>query len=400
MAIDRSSYSRFLEKIAEDIDIQPSKYQDAVNRYRSVGQWLEGGEFPGATGEPLIYPQGSFRLGTVVRPVRDGLESNFDIDLVCELSIRQDGTSAASIKAMVGKRLREHGTYQGLLDVEGKRCWTLEYAEQDGVGFHLDILPAVPDRYTGRDTAIAITNKDGSDYTWSASDPRGYASWFESMNRTGFEQVQVQQKRSIQMRASAIYASIDDVPDQLVRTPLQRTIQILKRHRDMTFSKRQDRCYSPISIIITTLAAQLYQGEMDLYSALNGVISRLHAHSPLVHGRQAMLSGVPSDLVRRTKDGRWFIPNPVNPDENFADRWHEDDHVRARLFFWWVEALKRDLIDVVAEGNQEIVRERLQSVVGDSIYSRHCGLLIPISTVAPSVPKIHISKPAKPWGCG
>ena len=139
---------------------------------------------------------------------------------------------------------------------------------------------------------------------------------------------------------------------------------------------------------------------MDLYSAPNGVISRLHAHSSLVDGRQAMLSGVPSDLVRRTRDGRWFIPNPVNSDENFADRWHEDDHVRARLFFRWVEALKRELIDVVAEGSQAIVRERLQSVVGDAIYSRHCGLIIPISSVAPAVPKIHISKPVKPWGGG
>lgn len=398
MTVDRINYSRFLEKVAEDIDIQPSKYQDAVNRYQSVGQWLEGGEFLGAEDVPMIYPQGSFRLGTVVRPVRDGLESNFDIDLVCELLIQKHTTSARSIKAMVGQRLREHGTYRAMLDEEGKRCWTLEYAEQDGVGFHLDILPAVPDQYGGRDTAIAITNKEGSNYTWSASDPRGYAAWFDSMNRTGFEQVRVQQKREIQTRASAIYASIDDVPDQLVRTPLQRTIQILKRHRDTTFSKRPDRCYSPISIIITTLAAQLYQGEMDLYGALTGVISRLHAHSSLVDGRQAMLSGVPSDLVMRTQDGRWFIPNPVNPDENFADRWHEDDHARARHFFSWVETLKRDLIDVVAEGNQAVVRKRLQSAVGDSIYSRHCNLIIPISAVAPTVPKIHISKPARPWG--
>ena len=31
-------------------------------------------------------------------------------------------------------------------------------------------------------------------------------------------------------------ASVDDVPDQLVRTPLQRSIQIMKRHRDVMFN--------------------------------------------------------------------------------------------------------------------------------------------------------------------
>ena len=398
MAIDRTRYSSFLEKIAEDIDIQPSKYQDAVNRYRSVGEWLEAGEFPRAWGEPLIHPQGSFRLGTVVRPVREGVESNFDIDLVCELLIHKDWTSPGTIKAMVGNRLQEHGTYQRLLDDEGKRCWTLEYAEDDGVGFHLDILPAVPDSYGSRDTAIAITNKDGTDYTWSASDPRGYASWFDSMNRKAFEELRDQQKRSIQMRASTIYASIDDVPDQLVRTPLQRAIQIMKRHRDMMFSKRPDHCYAPISIIITTLAAWLYQGEMDLFTALEALVTILHAHAGLVGNRAAVIPGGPSDLIRRTPDGRWFIPNPVNPDENFADRWHEDDHARARLFFIWVEELKRDFIDVVNESDDNTAHKHIRKGIGGALFSRHFGLIVPVSTVTPNPPRVHITKPVKPWG--
>ena len=38
-------------------------------------------------------------------------------------------------------------------------------------------------------------------------------------------------------------------------------------------------------------------------------------------------------LIRRLPDGTWYVGNPVNPAENFADRWHEDGHVRARAFF-------------------------------------------------------------------
>ena len=63
MAIDKIKYSKFLEEVAQTIDIPPSKYQQAVDRYQSVGQWLESGEYQDCVGEPAIYPQGSFRLG-------------------------------------------------------------------------------------------------------------------------------------------------------------------------------------------------------------------------------------------------------------------------------------------------------------------------------------------------
>ncbi len=43
MTIDLRKYSRFLEQVAAEIDIPPGKYQDAVDRYNTVGAWLEDG---------------------------------------------------------------------------------------------------------------------------------------------------------------------------------------------------------------------------------------------------------------------------------------------------------------------------------------------------------------------
>src|SRR5690606_13872166 len=197
-------------------------------------EWAARRKSPRPCGAPI--PRSSFRLGTVVRPIRDGIEACFDIDLVCEIPLLKDRTSPQAVKAMVGDRLREHGTYKELLDDEGRRCWTLEYAEQDGVGFHLDVLPAVPDARGLLDTAIAITNKSRTGYSWTASNPRGYGSWFDSKNADAFARVAFEQKMAIQDRESMIYASIDRVPDQLVRTPLQRSIQLMKRHRDICFN--------------------------------------------------------------------------------------------------------------------------------------------------------------------
>lgn len=397
MTIDITKYSKFLEQVASEIDIPPGKYQDAVDRYQAVGRWLEEGEYPACSGELSIYPQGSFRLGTVVRPIRNGIEASYDIDLVCEMPLRKDQSTPQAVKSMVGDRLREHGTYRKLLDPEGRRCWTLEYAEQDGLGFHLDVLPAVLDGRGLMSTALAITNKNGPSYSWSTSDPRGYGSWFDEKNGTAFSRLIVEQKENIQRRASLLYASVDNVPDQLVRTPLQRSIQIMKRHRDLRFNHHDRIDYAPISTIITTLAAHLYGNEADVYSALSGIVGKLEAHAALVEGKAIDRSLAAMGLIQRRPDGTWYIGNPVNSAENFADRWHDDNHARARAFFAWVEALQKDLLDILDEANPRLLNEHLGRVLGTTAVSKHIGVLIPPVPVIDPPPRIHITSPAKPW---
>ncbi|ALP53643.1 hypothetical protein Tel_11145 [Candidatus Tenderia electrophaga] len=397
MTVDRSKYSRFLQKVAEDIDISPGKYQDAVERYQAVGRWLEDGNYPGCSGELSIYPQGSFRLGTVVRPIRGGVEASYDIDLVSEFPIEKHRTDPGTMKKMVGDRLCEHGTYRRLLDEEGKRCWTLEYAEQDDVGFHLDVLPCISNPSGLLDTSIAITNKKNGTYDWSASNPKGYGLWFDSQNQAAFEFSLSEQKRALQVRAPDIYARVDDVPDLLVRTPLQRSIQLMKRHRDIKFNNARYNGYAPISIIITTLAAQFYQDDSDIYTALSGIVNKLHAHSVLVENGIVDRSKVPYSPIKRTPDGGWYIGNPVNPEENFADRWHEDNHARARAFFSWVAALKEDLLNILDETRPDVLRKRLTAVLGAVATASHLDLIAPVEAAVVSTPKIHISGAAKPW---
>lgn len=397
MTIDIKKYAAFLEQVASEIDIPPGKYQDAVDRYRVVGEWLQGGTYPGCQGEPSICVQGSFRLGTVVRPIRDGIERYYDIDLVCELPLRKDQTTPQDVKSMVGDRLHEHGTYKKMLDPEGRRCWTLEYAEEDGVGFHMDVLPSVPDGRGPLDTCIAITHKEGKDYSWSASNPRGYGTWFDQKNAAAFLREALEQKRAIQRREPQIYGSIDKVPDQLVRTPLQRAVQLMKRDRDLRFNHHERIDHAPISIVITTLAASLYANETDVYSALSGIVSKLQAHTTLVDGKTIDRSLAEIGLIRRLPNGRWYIGNPANPNENFAERWHEDNHSRARAFFAWVDALKNDLVDIVRETNPRILKEHLIRALGVGVANKHLDILVPPTLIIDTPPRIHISGPAKPW---
>ena len=69
-----------LVDLANELDIPPSKYKQAVERYSVVGDWLNDGDYEGVYSDLYVYPQGSFRLGTIIRPLKDGKEADYDID--------------------------------------------------------------------------------------------------------------------------------------------------------------------------------------------------------------------------------------------------------------------------------------------------------------------------------
>jgi hypothetical protein len=228
---------------------------------------------------------------------------------------------------------------------------------------------------------IALTDveKDRSpQYEWRSSNPHGYARWFAEQN-TSFIQFAERQKKDIfektRNRASGIpfYANVQAVPDQLVRTPLQRAIQILKRHRDIRFSKQThgdqigNPKFKPVSIIITTLAAKLYENEEDVLSAVVNIVIKLGYYAALVDNRFARLdeSVAQIEIVRRTSEGNWEIQNPVNPSENFADRWHEDNHARAKAFFEWVASVKNDIQFLLKENQIDELKNLLSDRFGE-----------------------------------
>lgn len=444
----QSHLNKILRFVAESLDISPSDYERAKQSYGAVGRCLENGyqdrAYPGSIVKPEIYPQGSIRLGTVVKPLRDCEGSAYDVDLVCELQYTEAQSiqlGPQAIKLMVGKRLQSDGVYSPMLDDEGKRCWTVEYAEKDGVGFHIDVLPCVPDRGQGAEitrmnpgnpdtrdeftnTTIALTHRNDRQppqYEWRSGNPHGYANWFNERN-SNFAQFAASQKQIILETARSplgmqpLYENIQSVPDQLVRTPLQRAIQILKRHRDIRFGNNspKDRVwspiYKPISMIITTLSARLYEGENDVLTALQNIVNKLSHYALLVENRFSVLheSVAQLELIRRRADGVWEIQNPVNPAENFADRWHEDGQARAKAFFQWVRVVKDDLELALrmpgAEGLKQLLGERLGENVINEAWKQlqekgsqcfHTGSLAPIILGLPSVFDVEYRLPPK-----
>lgn len=329
-----------LNKLIQSLDISPTDYERAKKSYESIGSWLETGHYNSGNA-PSIFLQGSFRLGTVVRPYYADKDGDYDIDQVCELTQPSQNPSSRQLKHDIGDRLKSNGTYEKILDQEGKRCWTLNYASADNrPGFHLDILPSLSDS-TDSGSRIKITNKDKNigTYSWSHSDPNGYYYWFKSKNEISSELILEQSRRLFEAN-NTLYENIESVPKRLIRTPLQRTIQLLKRHRDIHFSNKD---YKPISIIITTIAAHLYD--------TRNITETINAFVDYVLERQEFLlrnGSLQFDGILDYSNSEWQIMNPADQhkashaQENFADRWNDDAEL-PMAFFDWVRSLKRGL---------------------------------------------------------
>jgi len=330
-----------LRAIVREISIPQTYDEKARGRYRSIGEWLDRPDSKVHHLKPKISAQGSFALGTVIRPVGDG--DAYDVDVVCELE-KGDHTrmSQAELKSLAGMEIKAYATRHQMKEApqDGRRCWTMEYADE--ADFHMDILPSIPGTsgyvaslvaagyglegvrsYTS--TAIGITDKKHDGYhvrgaIWLVSNPKGYLRWFRGRQRQVLEE-----KRAQMNAAGRVIASVEDFPNHEVQTPLQDAIKLLKRHRDVMFDGDE---HKPISIIISTLAAQAYNGEATISETLRNILPKM----------QRALEELGPVAV---------IPNPSYPAENFADKW-EDKPVKRRNFERWIARARHDFLTYLA----------------------------------------------------
>ena len=346
--------SQLLGRTLASLDIPDAVADEAVLEYERVALWLGQEDSPLVEYSPILYPQGSFRLGTPVRPILKGDE--FDIDLVCRLDIKKERVTQSALKEMVGSRLKAHKDLSRRLK-ESRRCWTLSYNPK----FHLDVLPSIPDA-EWVDSGILLTDTDL--VRWQFSNPIGYSDWF------------YQRMRPLLLEARVAYAKaanvdVEQVPEWRVRTPLQRAIQLLKRHRDVRFAKELE--LRPVSIIITTLAARAYRQQPDLATTLIDLAERM-----------------PSFIELR--DDKWWVENPAHPNENFADKWNEKPE-RRDAFLRWLVALRQDVLQIANSVNERDAKLLLESQLRTHPLAAGGAIEQPLAPVEDST--FHAQAP--PW---
>ena len=109
-----------------------------------------------------------------------------------------------------------------------------------------------------------------------------------------------------------------------------------------------DQENEPISIIITTLAAKAYDNTPDLYQALLTIIE-----------------GMPKHIENR--DGEYWVSNPVDEGEKFADKWKEHSR-RREQFYAWLDQVKEDLtIFAKADGIDQLAGSLTEKFGRDTV---------------------------------
>ena len=307
-----------LEEICTALQISQTQYERAVEHYNAVGNWIS--EDPILTElDPRIFPQGSMRLQTTVKPWR---YIEYDLDLVYLIGTGTQLTPR-NLYRRIQHRLQQNKTYHDRVECL-PRCLRLTYSGD----FHLDIVPACPDIiYDGPFIRIPSDDTQGK-----RTNPEGYAIWFE-------KQCAIQEDTKAERQLTPI------PPHQPlhIRSVLRRATQLFKRRRDVVYNDSND---SPASIILTTLAASFFQGSNNTTDALISILSK-------------------TDALLARGEGL-SVPNPSNPGEDLTEEWSPSQHSRFRSFISDFKEKLNALI--VARG--PLLSESLQTLFGEEVATK------------------------------
>jgi hypothetical protein len=363
-----------LELVCVELQLTESQDQLARSHYAAVSNWLSRDGSSLHRFGPHVFPQGSQRIGTTTKPLG---KSEFDLDAICKL------TASASwhpgiLYQMIWDRLCESAVYRPMMK-RMPRCIRLEYAGN----FHLDIAPAIPDAKCGGNCILVpdlhadLALVHPGNNRWKSTNPQGYASWFED--------------RCVPVwNLSERYhqPQVDPVPEKEAvhaKPTLKRSVQLFKRWRDVTYSKRPHM--SPPSIILTTLSGLFYEGQQLCSSALHSILS-------------ATVRSIESEKCIR-------LTNPSHSSDNICEKWDKNpdafmDFCSAVVQFLerWEQLLKlrglpaieKELSDLFG---QAVVRSAIKRLANGSVgWSRQngnlqvqtrSGMLLASSSTEPSV---------------
>ncbi len=389
-------FEKVFLKVIEQIELPDSYYQKAEDKYDSLGRFLSREGASLESYNPEVFVQGSFMLGTVVKPVKGDPTYDLDMSLVLKDVVNKDTHTQESLRKLVREEMELYKASNNIKkDLEEKRrCVRVEYTDSP-INFHMDIVPGIPANETTikdlsesfndfnrlknfekiTSTVINITDNEDENYTvltndWRISNPRGYAEWFKErvLLSTQHEKIILMEK-----------VNVEPVPKFLKASVLQKVIQILKRHRDVMFKDDKVSESKPISIIINTLAARAYTGESNILEALTNIAEKM------------------DKLISDTSPR---IPNPVHPREDFADKWDMPEYSKLKLeenFKQWLISLNRDLSSIKNAKNLVELNGLLKNKFEISIEIENPDEFFKEINSKENVIKIDEDKAPKPW---
>lgn len=331
-------------ELASELNISATDYDRAVTAYNALGKFIKE---KNKYWDVRVYPQGSFELGTVIKPISD--EDQYDVDLVIEIT--SPVFDAHVIRTELIALLESYGRYEERVE-EKNPCLRITYA--DSAQFHMDLACAIPHKAEG--TVIHISRKNAGEgtYYYDDSNPLGYIEWFKKCMQ--FELLLQEQKFFDQAETQVEKLSL-----QKSKLPLQKAIQILKRHRDIFFKDDLDN--RPSSIIITTLCGLSYDS-CGTYKSITETFSK-NDQSNVYLIIKEMLKRFPL-FTSNDSQLEFNLSNPSLPSENFLKKWNENPNLKKAFDLWYKQA-QIDIIDnpeYFIVDNPKRLRESFESSFG------------------------------------
>lgn len=347
-----------LKSILEKVDLTKSQRNRAIELYTNVCKSIE--EKSGL--DISFYAQGSFATKTAIRPYKNGRDRAYDVDVICEVNVSKKSISPKTLKNHFRDAL-ENSRYSDIF-VESDKCFTIEFKEQDGIDFSIDIIPCVPEDEATVEilthatenphlvsSSVAIPENLEDSSSWLTNNPKGYVTWFEN------EIQEFHDRYLSEKRGAKFSASIAELPNDQFNNNLLNIIKILKRTRDVFYYRRNSE-NKPSSIIITTIIGKLAKNltptsnELDL---LMQVITQLQQikNYPINSLSQRMdITGYAiSDIITRDM-GQWVLNNPANGKDNILNSWNENE-TKSKDFFVWINDLQDTFLTLIEKSNEE-----------------------------------------------
>lgn len=356
-------------KSLKDLELTPTMEKNARDKYLALSKYLDENGL-----DSDFYPQGSFLIGTTVKPYRDGKEHDYDLDVLAVLKRKKDETNAYSVKNDVGDCIKGSGIYCDKLEKEDRNCWTIKYADiSSDIGFMLDVVPAVDENgeikekivQSGVEPAkvmktVAITEKVDN-YGWKTSNPLGFGEWFLEISTKHLSSEMIaEQYNDFPFEIRTMYASIEEIPTYFYKSSLQRTIQFIKRHRDIYFDRIKSIADKPSSILLSALAADCVKDESML--SVTEIINKF-------------IYGFQSKSISIMQDSK--ILNPVDLRENLIEYYSEK---RLSLIVNWINSLNQ-LMNISEEFR---FKQNINTDINERVFKD-------------SFKETTIIEPTKPW---
>jgi hypothetical protein len=290
--------------VARKVQLAPTNYRLAVERYGAINAWLDRSGSPLRGKIQLLYPQGSMVMGTTISSRLENDE--FDIDVMAELLGEFASWHPRDILDLFYAVLNgEPGSrYHGKVD-RMTRCVQVQYE-----GMHLDVTPST--LISGRVARVSQIfhskqERPRHEDRRIVANPWGFAEWFKEQMPLALGE-----STGVSTLAKASEAvPVEEQPELHERSLPVIAMQLIKRWRNKKYDQRSGRC--PPSVLMACLVGER-SGQRLAASTFHPSL-----HTVLLD----LVIYLLKEFDRAERDG--VLIHRVNPacphDEILTDRW-------------------------------------------------------------------------------